>query len=608
MIQFDRIKKSYGGDVLFEEISFTISQGEKCGLVGRNGSGKTTLFRLMTGEESSDEGNIAKPKNYSIGYLNQHLSFSASTLIEEAALGLPESDKGSIYKAEKILFGLGFQEKDLERSPYEFSGGYHLRLHLAKVLLSEPDCLLLDEPTNYLDILSLRWLARFLRSWKGEFILISHDRQFMDSVTTHTLCIHRKKMSKIKGGTEHLFSKILEKEELFEKARVKLETKREHAEEFIRRFGAKNTKASQAQSRMKALERLPGLEKLAQLYNLDFSFSYASFPGKKMISLEDVSFGYPETLVPVIKSLSFQIENRERIAIIGKNGSGKSTILRLLAGHLSPLKGMVQGSSNLSIGYFGQTNIDSLTPSKTIEEEIMTANSLLSYSDVRDICGVMMFSGDLAKKTISVLSGGERSRVLLGKILATSCNLLLLDEPTHHLDMESVEALTNALEAFEGSVILVTHSEQILRQISMDKLIICHPDRQQLFLGNYDEFLEKQGWEEESNVKPKAKSSSNKDQKRLSAEYVLTRSKILRPLQEQMELTEKQIALQEKEYAQESQRLIHVSELGQSGEIQKLSKVLAERKDQLDALFLKWETISHTYEQKKIEFSQDLQG
>lgn len=607
MIQFDRIKKSYGGDILFEEISFTISQGEKCGLVGRNGSGKTTLFRLMTGEESSDEGNIAKPKNYSIGYLNQHLSFSASTLIEEAALGLPESDKGSIYKAERILFGLGFQEKDLERSPHEFSGGYHLRLHLAKVLLSEPDCLLLDEPTNYLDILSLRWLARFLRSWKGEFILISHDRQFMDSVTTHTLCIHRKKMSKIKGGTEHLFAKILEEEELFERTRVKLETKREHAEEFIRRFGAKNTKASQAQSRMKALERLPGLEKLAQLYNLDFSFSYASFPGKKMISLEDVSFGYPEAPAPVIKSLSFQVENRERIAIIGKNGSGKSTILRLLAGHLSPLEGMVQGSSNLSIGYFGQTNIDSLIPSKTIEEEIMTANSLLSYSDVRDICGVMMFSGDLAKKTISVLSGGERSRVLLGKILATSCNLLLLDEPTHHLDMESVEALTNALEAFEGSVILVTHSEQLLRQISMDKLIICHSDRQQLFLGNYDEFLEKQGWEEEADIKPKPKSSM-KDQKRLSAEHVQARSKVLRPLQEQMEIIEKQIAQQEKEYAQESQRLIQVSELGQSGEIQKLSKALAERKNRVDALFLKWEAISHTYEQKKIEFSQDLQS
>ena len=226
MIQFDNIALSFSGKTLFNEVSFTLQKGERCALVGRNGSGKSTLFRLIAKEYEPDLGSISIPKGYRIGYLHQHIHFKESTIRDEAALGLPPGEEDMIYKAETILFGLGFTEDDLDRSPSEFSGGYHLRLHLAKVLISEPNCLLLDEPTNYLDILSIRWLTQFLSKWKGEFILISHERDFLDAVCTHTMGLHRNKIRKFKGSTIHYFEKILIEEEIHEKTRLKVEKKR----------------------------------------------------------------------------------------------------------------------------------------------------------------------------------------------------------------------------------------------------------------------------------------------------------------------------------------------------------------------------------------------
>ncbi len=501
MIQVDALTIAYQGYALFEDATFSIQEGERCGLVGRNGSGKSTLFKLLIGHELSDGGNIATRKNYALGTLNQHIVFTQPSIVEEAALGLKEGDKDSIYKVEKILFGLGFSEEDLERSPQNLSGGYQLRLHLAKVLISEPNCLLLDEPTNYLDIVSMRWLTKFLQQWKGEFVLISHDREFMDNVSTHTLGIHRQKVRKVKGGTVAFFDQIIQQEEIYEKTRLNIAKKRSQSEAFIERFGAKASKAAQAQSRQKMLDRIPTLEKLKNLYQLDFDFVESPFPGKKMIEANNVNFSYgdPEES-PLIQNLSLSIEKGERIAIIGKNGRGKSTILRLLAKELTPHSGSIAISENLRLGYFGQTNIDRLNPKHTVEEEVSLANPLLNLTQVRSICGAMMFSGTKAEKINGVLSGGEKSRVLLGKILATPCNILLLDEPTHHLDMESIEALIDALEDFSGAVILVTHSELILKRLPLDKIVVCREAQQELFLGNYGDFLEKDGWKEENKL------------------------------------------------------------------------------------------------------------
>lgn len=517
MIQLDNVSLSFSGEPLFQNVSFTLQRGERCGFVGRNGSGKSTLFRLIVGEMEADSGAIAIPRDYQIGYLRQHIRFTRSTLLEEAALGLPDSESDHLYKAEKILFGLGFTEDDLDKSPSEFSGGYHLRLHLAKVLVSNPDCLLLDEPTNYLDILSIRWLERFLKKWRGEFILISHDREFMDAVSTHTMGIHREKVRKIQGSSIDFFEQIILEEEVHEKTRIKTEKKKAHMMSFVERFGAKATKAGQAQSRLKMLEREPILEKLNALAHLSFHFHEAPFPGRKMVELSDVYFSYTDARL--IDGVSLEFEKRQRIAIIGKNGRGKSTLLRLMAKDLVPLKGSVEHSENTKIGYFGQTHITRLNPEHRVEEEISIANPKLSVTEVKSIAGSMLFSGDRSMKKVAVLSGGEKSRVLLGKILAKPCNLLLLDEPTHHLDIESVEALIDALEDFSGTVVIVTHSELILRRLKLDRIILCEEGKQTSFLGDYDLFLEKIGWDEEkkeapAKPAPPPKTSSDKPPKK----------------------------------------------------------------------------------------------
>lgn len=515
MIQVDGLSLCYQGEALFENASFSIQPGERCALVGRNGAGKSSLFRLILGQETPDKGTIAKRKNYIIGSLDQHIVFTQPTLIEEAALGLRPGEEDCIYKAETILFGLGFKEEDLDRSPKEFSGGYQLRLHLAKVLVGEPDCLLLDEPTNYLDIVSIRWFTNFLMDWKGEFVLISHDREFLDSVSTHTMGIHRQKVAKVQGDTIKFFEQIMQQEEIHEKTRVNLEKRRDHLQGFIDRFGATASKATLAQSKQKALSRIPVLENLKNLYQLAFEFNMDAFPGKNMLEANQLCFAYdPSAEQALIENFSLLVEKGDRIAIVGKNGRGKSTILRLLAQELAPRSGFIKASDNLSIGYFGQTNIDRLHPKNSIEEEISSANTKLNLTQIKGICGLMMFSGDKSKKINSVLSGGEKSRVLLGKIVAAPCNLLLLDEPTHHLDMESIEALIDAIEDFDGAVIMVTHSELILKRMCLDKIVVCHERRQELHLGTYEDFLDKNGWQDGSmSSKPKKASAVSKAKK-----------------------------------------------------------------------------------------------
>ncbi len=537
MLQVSDLSLSFGGRLLFEDVSFGLQKGERCGLVGRNGSGKSTLFRLLAGLEKPDRGDLTFPKNYRIGFLEQQIRFTKPTVLEEAALGLQDPEE--LYRAEKILFGLGFSEEMLERSPDELSGGYRLRVQLAKALLSEPDCLLLDEPTNYLDILSIRFLTKLLQSWPREMILISHDLLFLDAVTTHMMGIQRQKILKIKGKSEDLFHLIAQSEEIHETTRKNLERKKAHLQSFVDRFGAKATKAGQAQARVKMLEKLPDLEKLKHLRQLDFSFHTAPFPGKKMLEASRVRFSYDENN-PLIADFSLEIEKGDRVAIIGKNGYGKSTLLSLIAKRLSPIEGTIRSAPSLSIGYFGQTSIERLDPKLRIEEEIASANPDLNFTQIRSICGLMLFSGDLAEKPISVLSGGEKSRVLLGKIIAQPCNLLLLDEPTHHLDIESIEALIDAIEEFFGAVVFVTHSEWVLRRIPFNKLVVCHKQSQELFLGGYDEFLEKEGWAEEK-PEPRKKSPAPPKQSNLKPDTkacereILKLEETLRKLHAQME-------------------------------------------------------------------------
>lgn len=551
MIQFEEVSLAFSGHSLFQGVSFSLQKGERCGLVGRNGSGKSTLFRLVNGEVEADRGRITVSKNYRIGTLKQHLQFSRDTLLEEAATGLPEAQADHLYKAEKILFGLGFTESDLDRHPRDFSGGFQLRLHLAKVLISDPDCLLLDEPTNYLDLPSIHWLRTFLSRWHGEFILISHDRDFMDSVTTHMIGIHREKVRKLPGSSLDFFQQILLEEEVHEKTRIKGEKKRAHLQSYIDRFGAKASKAAQAQSKKKMLAREPILEALNRLAELSFSFREAPCPSKKMLEAKHLRFSFNQD--PLVDDFSLEIARGERVAFIGKNGRGKSTLLRLLGSDLMPQEGSLQFSQHTQIGYFGQTHIDRLNPTHTIEQEISLANPSLNFHEVKTVAGLMMFSGALSAKSISVLSGGEKSRVLLAKIIAQPCNLLLLDEPTHHLDIESIEALIDALEDFSGALVLVTHSELILRRLPLDKIVLCEEGRQTVFLGNYDEFLKAIGWEKESKKASVRETQIN--EKRERANRVTQRAAALKPIQRDIRDQEAQLALLEKEQERDRKRL-----------------------------------------------------
>jgi ATP-binding cassette subfamily F protein 3 len=615
MIQVNNLEKSYGRQVIFDNVSFTLNPGERVGLVGRNGHGKTTLLKMITGQEHPDSGTINVPDGYSIGHLSQHIRFTEDTVLKEACLSLADREDGrdETYKAETVLTGLGFLTDDFNVDPMELSGGFQVRLNLAKVLISDPNLLLLDEPTNYLDIVSLRWLAGFLRSWQNELIIITHDRSFMDGVTTSTMAIHRCKVKKVSGTTEKVYQQLLQEEEIYEQTRINDEKKRKEAEQFINRFRAKATKARAVQSRIKALRKHQQLEKLSDIKNLEFTFNSAPFTGKQLMEVKDLSFAFDTETPPLIEGLSLYVGKNDRIAIVGKNGKGKTTLLNLLAGELSPVSGTVRCHSYLKLAYFGQTNIDRLNPRKTVEEEVMDVHPDHSRGIARKICCAMMFPGDYALKKVSVLSGGERSRVLLGKLLVSPANMLLLDEPTNHLDMESTESLLEAIDEFAGAVIIVTHSEMILNALAT-RLIVFDGGKVTLFEGTYQDFLDRVGWESE-NEAPQAGADENISEKqpvnrkhlrRIKAELINERSRTLRLLQDKIDGIEKEIIKLEEKTGQDNSDLLDASVAGSGEDIKRLSKAIHASRLRIDKLFSELEVLHDELDSRSKEFEDKL--
>ena len=517
MLKVQDLSISFDGKQIFDNLNFIINDKEKVGLIGRNGCGKTTLFKILSGKIKDYEGKISIPKGYKVGYLEQHLQFTQETVLEEACLALPEYKKEATWDAEKILTQLGFSEEDKQKSPQEFSGGWQIRLNLAKLLISEPNILLLDEPTNYLDIISIRWLKQFLKDYNGAIILITHDRTFMDEIIDHTIIIYRGSSIKITGNTQDMYDKIATDEETYEKSRINLNKKKEQIQKYIDRFRYKARLASGVQSKIKMVEKMGEMEKLANIESLDFDFKYQEFTGNaNMVNVDNLFFGYDKDK-PLIKDLSFKIQKGDKICVIGKNGKGKSTLLKILIGELQKDRGDIVINSKTQIGYFGQTNIDRLNLNNTIEEELRTVNISLPRTTILATAGKMLFSGDSAQKRISVLSGGEKSRVSLGKIILTPCNLLVLDEPTNHLDIESCEALCEAIENFKGASIIVSHNEYLLNNIA-NKLIVFDNDKTFLFEGNYQDFLKKIGWvsEKENKTIKVEKNKNIKEEKKFN--------------------------------------------------------------------------------------------
>jgi ATP-binding cassette subfamily F protein 3 len=589
MIQLKNLSKHFGEKTLFTDLNFILAQGQRVGLVGRNGTGKSTLFKLILGEEHADEGEISIPKGYKIGALKQHFKFSEKTLREETALALSEEDKYSIYKVEKILFGLGFSHEDLEKDPLSFSGGYQIRINLAKLLITQPNLLLLDEPTNYLDILSLRWLRTFLKSFDGEVIIITHDRDFMDSVCTHTMGIIRQSLFMLEGDTHKFYAQLEANDEHYEKQKESQDKKRKELEEFIAKNKARASTAAQAQSKVKLLEKMDEMDSIVEEANLEFDFNYKDTPAKVLLDVKDLSFGYTQDNI-LFKNISFTLKKGETLGIIGKNGKGKSTLLNTIAKELTALTGTIDYHISTSFGHFGQTNIAHLNPNNTIMDEIYVAQPKLAESTVRAICGSMMFSGDDAKKKISLLSGGEKSRVMLGQIIAKEVNLLFLDEPTNHLDMQSIDSLTKAIKNFEGSTIIVTHSEKLLRDVC-DRLIVFSKDGADYFDGTYDEFLEKIGWDEEE-IEEKVKKEpkvNKKENKKLRASIIQERNKLTTPLKKEVEKLENQIMELEDKIEKEQAELIQASNAGDNSKIIELSQIVLRYEKEVEELFEKLE-------------------
>ncbi|QDF28873.1 ABC-F family ATP-binding cassette domain-containing protein [Halarcobacter anaerophilus] len=585
MIQLKNLSKHFGEKTLFTNLNFILGQGQRVGLVGRNGTGKSTLFKLILGEESVDDGEILIPKGYKIGALKQHLVFTEKTLRDETALALSEDDKYSIYKVEKILFGLGFSQEDLEKDPLSFSGGYQIRINLAKLLITEPNLLLLDEPTNYLDILSLRWLKSFLKSFDGEVILITHDRDFMDNVCTHTMGIVRKSLSILEGNTHKFYAQLEANDEHYEKQKEAQDKKRKELEDFIAKNKARASTAAQAQSKVKLLEKMDEMSSQVDESNLDFDFNYKDTPAKVLLDVKDLSFGYTKDNI-LFKDISFSLKKGETLGIIGKNGKGKSTLLNTIAKELTALSGTIDYQVSTTFGHFGQTNIAHLNPNNTIMDEIYVANSKLPESTVRGICGSMMFSGDDVKKKISLLSGGEKSRVMLGQILAKDVNLLFLDEPTNHLDMQSIDSLTKAIKNFKGSSIIVTHSEKLLREVC-DRLIVFSKNGASYFDGTYDEFLEKIGWDEEETEEKVKKTPkvNKKENKKLRASIIQEKNKQTSPLKKTVEKLETSIIEIEDLLEAEQSELIQASNQGDNSKIIELSQKISKYEKEIEQKF-----------------------
>jgi ATP-binding cassette subfamily F protein 3 len=621
MINIEALNKSYGGHVLFEDASLRINKGERVGLVGRNGHGKTTLFRMITGQESPDAGAISRPKNYRIGHVAQQLKFKAPTVLQEGARGLPEDCSDQLWQVEKILSGLGFSSDDMQRAPSEFSGGYQVRLNLTKVLVSRPDMLLLDEPTNYLDITSIRWISQFLVSWPGELILITHDRSFMDSVATHIAGIHRRKIRKITGNTEKYYTQIAQEEEVYEKTRQNDERKRKDIERFISRFRAKARLANLVQSRVKTLSKLTRHEKLEQSKDLDFSFNSVPFTGRYVLQAEKISFSHKKSdhgsraQHQLISDFSITIGHGDRVCIVGPNGAGKTTLLRLLAGELTPDTGRIENHPNTVKGTFEQTNINTLSDEKTVEEEILTANPDMGRQAARSICGAMLFEGDDALKLIRVLSGGEKCRVMLGRLLAAPANLLLLDEPTNHFDMESCDALLAAIDAFQGTVVMVTHNEMFLHALA-GRLVVFQGGKTDVFEGTYQEFLEKVGWEEKEAVAglkqktPERQSGQQamgkKEYRRMRSMIVAEKGRVLKPLEKKIEALENNIIDWEEKLEDLSMQMQEAAESGRGEDIKELSRQMHEYREKVDDAFVRMEKLSEEARSLKSGFDARL--
>jgi ATP-binding cassette subfamily F protein 3 len=528
MLTIKKLKKTIGGRTLFEEADMQVNYGERVALVGPNGAGKSTLFSLLLKKDEADSGTIERDEWTMIGHLAQEGEATGDETVLDVATGrageipalekqlreleeagtvdTPEyseasskhaalSDPKVEAKAKKILGGLGYKQEDFERKAKELSGGWVMRAHLARLLVMEPDLLLLDEPTNHLDLVSLLWLQNYLKTYPGAVLLISHDRQFMDEIIQTVYEIAECRLQSYSGN----YSAFLEERDArYERQNAAYKNQQKEIadlREFYDRFRQVASKASQAMSKLKQIERMDLIEKpLTPRKPFRFQIPQPPRGGQRSIILEDIHMAYPTSQGErkVYSGLDLTIERLERTVLVGPNGAGKSTLLKILAGALEFQKGKRIEGPNAKIGYFSQHRAATLDPNKSILDEVRASNGELSENDARGILGSFLFRKDDIYKKTSVLSGGEKTRLNLVKFLVDPPNLLLMDEPTTHLDIHTVESLIMALSAYEGTLVFISHDVHFIRKLAT-KVLHVNNGKVTPYLGTYDDFLEKVG-------------------------------------------------------------------------------------------------------------------
>ena len=640
MLTLSGLSKAFGGRVLFSDVTLQINREDRIGLVGPNGAGKTTLFSMILGNEGSDAGKIILERGVTLGYLPQESApIGDETLIELATAITPEYTKlrrivmawdanhptevashpeeihDNVHdrfnelggyrldaKAKQILVGLGFKEKSFDRPARELSGGWVMRGHLARLLVQEPDLLMLDEPTNHLDLETLLWFQEYLIHYPGATVVISHDREFLNKLVGSIVEIRQSKLVRYRGNYDDFLIQREAKEEQHLAAYNNQQKEIEHLMDFVNRFRAKASKAAQAQSKLKQVERMEKLEPPTSAdKKVSFSFPQPQRSGQRAVRLKDIHQAYGENVV--YDGMDFEAERGQRIVLVGPNGAGKSTLLKILAGVLVPQSGTVEMGHNVTPGYFSQYRGEMLDASRTVLEQAMDTEQRVTEQNIRTLLGCFLFSGDSVFKKVKVLSGGEKSRLALVKLLLNPPNLLLMDEPTTHLDMSSIDALVYALKQFEGTLIFISHDVYFIRALANN---VLHVNAGKLtpYAGDYQYYLDKSkatsarealtaGAKEEVKTQNNARpGESRKDQKRREAQERQARSSGNRDQQQVVRQLEKQIQELEKRQTELTAELEKPETYEQPGRANQINRELVTVQNELTERTEEWEEAS----------------
>ncbi len=639
MFQIKDLNYSIGERKLLSEVNWAVQPGQRVALIGPNGAGKTTLFRIVTGEIEAHSGTMLKPKGFRIGYLPQeeivvlgdtvlgtvlegqkeilglekkidelHVALDSSTqekdkLLDQLGTAEHRFEALGGYRleteAKTILSGLGFSEKDFSSQISNLSGGWRMRVYLARLLIQEPDMLLLDEPTNHLDLPALEWLELYLLQFSGSVVVVSHDRFFIDRLVRGIYELDRGQLVYYSGNYHAYEQQKRQREELLRKKWEELREERKRQERFIERFRYKNTKASQVQSRIKHLEKLESIEIPPPPRQLDFNILVEIQSYKDVLRITDMSFRYTETETEkdawVLKDLNFFISRGEKVALVGVNGAGKTTLTKLITGQILPQKGRVDLGKRAHIGYYAQHRISDLDLESTVYDEVLKTAADKHIPRIREVLGVFLMSGDDVTKKIKVLSGGEKARVSLAKILLSPVNFLIMDEPTNHLDMPSIEALESALDKYKGTLLMISHDRYFLDKL-VNRVAEVKDRHLEEYTGNYSYYLEKRNFYLESKTLTedttthKIVSRKTKEQKRAEAESRQAVSKRRNSLQKEVDSLEQKINTMETRKIEMEQLLARPETYKDSSFSVKLQKDYASIKKELEKCYKNWES------------------